>query len=127
MRCFYRYISSKRKTRENVGPLLNGAGELVPEDTEKANVLSALFSLVFTDKTNLQESQAPETRANIWNKEELPLSEEDQVREHLSNLDAHKSMGPDGMQPQVLRELANVTASPLLIIFERSWHLREVP
>ncbi|PKU33022.1 rna-directed dna polymerase from mobile element jockey-like [Limosa lapponica baueri] len=32
---FYKYINSKRKTRENVGQLLNGAGELVTRDMEK--------------------------------------------------------------------------------------------
>ncbi|KAK4826401.1 hypothetical protein QYF61_008688 [Mycteria americana] len=64
-------------------------------------------------ETELQESQAPETHRNIWNKEELPLLEEDQVMEHLNSLDIHKSMGPNGMQPQVLRELADVTARPL--------------
>ncbi|KFZ56694.1 hypothetical protein N321_01498, partial [Antrostomus carolinensis] len=49
------------------------------------------------------------------------------VRDQLSNLDIHESMGPDGMHPQVLKELAEVIAGPLSIIFAKSWETGEVP
>jgi len=33
-----------------------------------------------------------------WRQEdELPLVEDDQVRDHLNNLETHKSISPDGM------------------------------
>ncbi|GAB0209615.1 hypothetical protein GRJ2_003427200 [Grus japonensis] len=57
---FFKYISSKRKTRENVGPLLNEVGALVMEDTEKAELLNAFFASVLTAKAGPQESQTLE-------------------------------------------------------------------
>jgi len=51
---FFKYISSKWKTRENVERLLNEVGVLVME--EKAQLLNACFASVFTAKASPQET-----------------------------------------------------------------------
>ena len=42
---FLKYVNSKRKTRENVSPLLNDRGVLVMGDAEKVEILNAFFVL----------------------------------------------------------------------------------
>ncbi|KFQ12409.1 hypothetical protein N330_12757, partial [Leptosomus discolor] len=49
------------------------------------------------------------------------------VSDLLHHLDAHKSMGPDGLHPRVLKELAGVLTKPLSIIYQISWLNGEVP
>lgn len=44
-------VNHKRKTRENVDPLLNEVDALITEDTEKAKLLNALLASLFTAKT----------------------------------------------------------------------------
>jgi len=44
---FEKCVSCKRKTRENVDLLLNGAGALVTQDMTEAQVLNVFFASVF--------------------------------------------------------------------------------
>lgn len=59
---------------------------------------------------SLPESQQP--RQGLGN-EELSTVGENQVQEHLRNLNMHKSMGPDEMHLWVLKDLTNEVVSPL--------------
>ncbi|GAB0205261.1 mitochondrial enolase superfamily member 1 [Grus japonensis] len=97
---FYRYVSDKRKTRENVGPLQNETGDLVTQYMEKAEVLNDFFASVFTSKVSCHVAQVTEGKGRDWENEELPTVGEDQVQEYLRNLKVHKSMGSDEMHTQ---------------------------
>ncbi|KFV76588.1 RNA-directed DNA polymerase from mobile element jockey, partial [Dryobates pubescens] len=56
-----------------------------------------------------------------------PVTQEEVVRDLLSRLDPHRSMGPDGIHPRVLRELADELAKSFSTIFQQSWLTGEVP
>lgn len=55
------------------------------------------------------------------------LIKEDLFGECLDKSPPHKSMGPNGMHPCVLREVAEAKAQLPTVIFERSQRTGEVP
>jgi len=69
---FFKYIKSKWKTRESMGPLLNEVGSLLMEDAEKVELLNAFFASVFRVKSSPQESQALEVREEAAERTSLP-------------------------------------------------------
>ncbi|KFP67467.1 hypothetical protein N322_11493, partial [Cariama cristata] len=55
------------------------------------------------------------------------IFQEEAVSDLLLHLDMNKSMGPDGIHSRILKELADVLAKPLFIIYPQSWLTGEVP
>ena len=92
------------------------AGHLVTKDMEKAKVLNAFFTSACTGKINLQESQARRTCGKVWSKEHLPSVIQYPARVHLNKPDRDRAVGPDGIHPLVLRELADVIVRPVSVM-----------
>jgi len=127
-KCFYKYINNKKRDKEDLHPLLHARRSIATKGEKKAEVLNALFASVFNDQTGYSQGTQPpvlERREGEQNKP--PIIQEEAASNLLCHLDIHKSMGPDGIHPAVLGELAEELAKPLSIIYQQSWLTGEVP
>ncbi|NXT11799.1 PO11 protein, partial [Prunella fulvescens] len=124
---FYKYINSKRKGKTNLGPLLD-EGENLVTDEEKVEVLNTFFTSVFSGKMACPQDNCPSGLVDGMREQNSPpVIQKEAVRELLSRFDVHKFMGPDGIHPRVMRELADELAKLLSFIYQQSWLTGEVP
>ena len=70
---FYKYISNKRRVKENLHPLRDAGGNLVTKDEEKAEVLNAFLVSVFNSKGSCSpDTHPPEQENKEWGAEGNP-------------------------------------------------------
>ena len=59
---------------------------------------------VFTSQGSSCMAQAAESKGKNWEKEDLPTVSEDQICDHLKNLQVHKCVGPNEIHPRHMRQ-----------------------
>ena len=107
--------------------MLDAEGNLVTKDQDKAEVLNAFFVSVSNGKTCYSMRTQPPALVDRDGEQNKPCMIHDEiVLDLLRKLDAHKSMGLDGVHPRVLRDLADMVAKTLSIILQQSWLTRNV-
>ncbi|XP_009073079.1 PREDICTED: plexin domain-containing protein 2-like [Acanthisitta chloris] len=118
---FFKYINSKRECRNYISPLQDEDGHFINRDVEKAELFSASFSSVFNTDGRPNGTQCSELEDDNCKTITLP-ADSGAVGVLLLQLEQID----DGIHPRMLKELADVIAGPLSMIFQQSWESGEV-
>ena len=114
-----------RKT-ETVGiKSLCDKGRDVTKPVEIATLLNDNFQAIFTTETPVTPDLL--SRPSPYNDMADIKITESSVPKLLKSLKAHKAPGPDQISPPVLKEMANVIAPKLTVIFKKSYDSGVVP
>lgn len=110
---FFKVCHSKRRMRENVGPLVVDIGHLTDKDIGKAGIYNVFFNSLSIDE-DLWEPQSPDLEVCNYS-DELPANSE--LMQYLfREMGAQMSMESDGTHPRILKDLADIT-----VISQWSW------
>ena len=120
-KAFFKYHSIKRKSGNQVGPLLEG-NELVTDDFKMAECFNNFFSSVFVDE--LGGEDLPVTGKENFDEFEIKVEE---VIEKINNLRKDKSCGLDNVSPKFIKSQPHLFAVPLTIILNESIRTGIVP
>ena len=131
VKLFYKYANSKRKGKT---PIVNMKvnGRLTKKEDDIRGEFSKFFKSVHTEETDLETLYLSDfMKAVMGEKPEERLDniniEEEEVLEMLQSANPFKSLGPDGIHPRILKELAVQLYRPVTHIFRTSLRTGKVP
>ena len=100
-------------------------GQLVMDSKEKANLLNNFFVSVFVSEPpgplpifDIRYNGTPVTKLSV---------DQSTVCKQLKDLNAFKSMGPDGCHPRVLKEAAEILSAPLCLLMNKTFEEQCIP
>lgn len=122
---FYRFVNSKLSCRHGVGALTNDKGEVITDDSERANLLNSYFSSVCTvdDGTVPIANRVVPADVNLHSVEFTP----ENVYAAIRKLKHGGASGPDGYPPSLFKNLASCISKPLSLIFTSFMSVGQIP
>ena len=113
---FYRYINQRRACKHGIAPLLDANSELAVTDHDKADILNAQFTSIFTVDDGILPQVETRTQSQL---SDINLSPE-VIRKFMCTLPNKFSRSPDGIPSAVLRSLSFELCTPLYYLFRQS-------
>jgi len=127
---FYRHVNSRLSHRSSIPPLRNSNGELSVSDVDKAETLSEYFSgvgVIDNDITpSLDDIETHSSNSNDVASLNFVYFDFYSVLKNLCQMKPGAA-GPDGLPPMLFKNLSQVLASPLSILFNIILQFGEVP
>ena len=116
---FWSYVSSRTKTKSTIPSLKRKNGSLADTASEKADELNKFFATTFTNENT---SNVPELDDGTYEGSYLDTFKitPDMVLKKLRELNPGKTPGLDKWHPLFLKNLADILALPLSLLFQKS-------
>ena len=122
---FWKYVRSKVKSQSSVTNLKKDDSSKTVSDHSKAEVLNDFFASVFTSE-NQDEMPTMQDKEFDIPLDNITISSES-VEKVLKSLNPGKSMGPDEINPLLLKTMTKVFSEPLAPIFQQSINSGKIP
>lgn len=124
----YKHYQQKEDQGRSLSIIGLGQGGNIITKDEKTGILNIFLTSLFNRESGYPHgSQPPELVDRNGKQNRPPAIQEDVVSHLLCLLDTHRSMGPHGVHPRVMRELAEKPVKLLAIIYDQPSLTREVP
>ena len=121
----WKYIKSRKKS-SGIPNLKRKNNTFTSTAKEIAETLNEQYYSVFTKEDTSNIPNIPPKPLETMPLEQFKVTEED-VLKGLRNLKTDKSTGIDGIHPRPLKELADVLAKPIHMIFKKSLETGQLP
>ena len=122
----WRYMKTMNRVSSTVPNLRKNDGTFTSSHTEIAETLNQQYYNAFTKENTTNIPTIPLKTLITPELQSFEISKEE-VLKQLKDLKPNKSPGIDGLHPKVLKEVADVLAEPITILFKKRLNSEELP
>ncbi|PKU43375.1 hypothetical protein llap_6319 [Limosa lapponica baueri] len=116
-------LLKEEKIQENIGTIFVEDSHLANKDEEE-EAFNPFFASVVNNTSRPWASRSSELEDHERRNNDSPFVDTETVSDQLYQLNVHKSVGPDEIHPRALKDVEDVMAGHLSVIYQRLWESR---